>query len=238
MWQLALLRKLESIAERHDAIVGIRPFGSITDGRLDEWSDLDVELRVVWDRLAQVFPSTEWMGNLGEIYAVDTGKESGAEVTRIVFSDLRRLDLRMIPHDAIIESSSTTVPPVDPRAQIDQLRNEFLFESIKTITKIGRDDLLIGGHLVLGLEQKVLVLAMILRDRHFQTTVHRRGGQFNELALGVRGGGMHRHALLTRIAETANTFDRLARQLDPGFSQDWSPLHTYLERIQQDSRQP
>jgi hypothetical protein len=142
----------------------------------------------------------------------------------------------MIPHDAFVDLSAVTVPPVDPRPQVDQLTNEFLFESIKAITKIGRDDLLIGGHLVLGLEQKVLVLALILRDRHLQTTVHRRGGQFNELALGVRGGGMDRHELVARIAEAANAFDRLARQLDPGFSQGCSPLHSYLERVRENTR--
>ena len=87
---------------------------------------------------------------------------------------------------------------------------------------------------MLGLEQKLLVLAMILRDQHFQTTVHREGGEFNELASQVPGGGMDRESLLNRIAESARAFDHLAKQLDPTFTQDWSPLDQYLEQARGD----
>ena len=129
MWQQNLLRHLEAIANHHEAIVSIRPFGSVADGQIDEWSDLDVELKFVWDRLAEVFPSTDWINDLGEIYVVSTEDSSDVAVARVVFRDLRRLDLRMIRADSFTDTSNSTSPPADPESQIGQLRNEFVFEA-------------------------------------------------------------------------------------------------------------
>lgn len=214
----------------HPAIDAIRPHGSVATGELDSWSDLDVVLTVPRAKLRYVFPDTSWLAPLGRIYAMSSQQGANASVLRIVFENLERLDIRIIPAE-----SETVYLPSDPGTPIlltpiQERTAVFLFEALLATAKIGRNDLLIGGHLVLNLERMVLELAMLLRDRALNTTVHRHGGLFNDVALNLTNGGFDANSLLTRIESTVQAFDSCARLLDPAFTQTWAPLQAFLAR--------
>ncbi|MEJ7840081.1 MAG: nucleotidyltransferase domain-containing protein, partial [Thermomicrobiales bacterium] len=161
MWQQELLRNLESLVAAHPSIDAIRPHGSVATGELDSWSDLDVVLTVPCARLRYVFPDLGWLAPLGSIYAMSSNFGAEASVVRIVFENLERLDIRIIPAEP-----ATTYLPSDrgapiPLTPIQERTAVFLFEALLATAKIGRNDFLIGGHLVLNLERMVLELAML-----------------------------------------------------------------------------
>lgn len=230
MWQRELLDRVTRRAESTTAIVSLRPFGSVVDDTLDQWSDLDLELTVLPDRLGEVFPDTSWLSDIGPIYTSSSSHDEDSATLRVVFEDLRRLDLRFVPADRRARFPPS-LPHMSPRSAVEQMISEFVFEAMLATFKVARDDLLIGGHLVLGLERKVLELAMILRDQALGTSVHRHGGRFNEVALGLNNGGFGALSLLSRIESATNAFDSSARQLEPSFTQNWEPLLTFVALV-------
>lgn len=230
MWQHEFLRRLTILTNEIQAIESIRTFGSVVDGEIDEWSDLDVELAVDRDRLGEVYPSVEWFAPLGDVYTVSRQFDGNIAVLRVVFTDLKRLDLRLVLSNPEYASTELTGLPPGSTREFETSVAGFLFEAVLAVAKIARDDLLIGGHLVLNLERRVLEQAMMLRDRDLGTTIHHHGGLYNEIALKFELGGMDAGSLRRRIGVAIDMFDQTARQLDESFDQDWSPLLNCLRR--------
>jgi hypothetical protein len=230
MWQRDLFNRLKSIADSDDAIVSMRAYGSAADGTTDAWSDLDVELTIRPERFEGYFPATGWLESLGDVYTVTGNTHVHGSTTRIVFRDLRRLDVLLKKHGGAPAPDSTISPPRDIISELDSMTRDFRFVAVLATTKVVRNDLLIGAHLLLGLERDVLVLAMMLRDRSLGTNVHRVGGPYNEAVGLVGGGGSDSQSTLQRIERAIDGFDTLAGQLDPAWTGDWQPLRDLLSR--------
>ena len=96
----------------------------------------------------------------------------------------------------------------------------FWFKAAVAITKVVRNDLLIGAHLALDLARDCLVLQMMRRDREKGTTIHRTGGWGNELIdqLAVSEQQPSAQKILDLIQWSCETFDALATTLSPAYT--------------------
>jgi hypothetical protein len=226
-WQHQLLDQLTSVLGSQRGVVDIAPHGSFVTGNADQWSDLDVRITVTADWFAYFFPEMNWIADFGEVYATSQFIDQNSGTTRIVFRDGRRLDLRF-------ESTAVTAGGGRRAARPDTLttlENDFRFEAILAASKLARNDLLIGMHLTLELERKVLVVAMLLRDRDLGTNTHRFGGLHNDAVDLLGMAGTDTVGLVGRIRQASTAFSTLAVQLDPSWTPDWEPLRRYLSRI-------
>jgi hypothetical protein len=203
-------------------------------GSRDEWSDLDVGVLVDETSLSKYFPATNWILAFGDIFATNQSSSPGKATTRVVFHDLSRVDFTFVTGEEQFETS--TILPSDEVAhqKLVEILNDFRFEVILAIAKFGREDLLIGVHLLLGIEQKCLILAMMLRDQEHRTVHHRRGGFMNEVA--DRLVKQQRLVPSDRIRASCSLFGELATRLDSKLEVDWSPIMTYLEMLDRQSR--
>lgn len=89
---------------------------------------------------------------------------------------------------------------------------QFWFKASVAVTKVMRNDLLIGAHLALDLARDCLVFGMILRDVDAGDTVHRHGGAYNEIVDQVGTGFTQPTAkgILNFVLQCALTYDALA----------------------------
>jgi predicted nucleotidyltransferase len=234
MWQHDLLDRLKSIVDSDQAIVSLRTFGSVAEDTTDGWSDLDVELTIEPARFEDYFPATGWLESLGDIYTLSQNTHKHGSTTRIVFRDLHRLDVLIKKQGSVPVQRKALTPSSDLTSELESMTREFQFVAVLATTKVIRNDLLIGAHLMLGLERDVLVLAMMLRDRALGTTVHRVGGPYNE-AVGLVGGtNSDASSILERIGRAIDGFDSLAQQLEPDWEGDWQPLRELLARARRE----
>lgn len=109
-----------------------------------------------------------------------------------------------------------------------QLERQFRWNGVLAATKLGRGDLLIGGHLALEMVQACLVLGMLIRDRAAGTRHHRRGdgiapGISLPPALSAEGVG-------DLIAGAAEYWRALAAEWDPAYVFPTAPLLALLGR--------
>ena len=225
-WRKGLLEQVVACAATFPGSVKIEPFGSSVTGDVDEWSDLDVRLVVSGEAFPRVFPAEDWLGALGDIWAISQWFDETSATTRLVFRDGRRLDLRF----EIENGAMPDISLAGEESPLAGLDGEFRFVAVLAIAKLARNDLLIGAHLVLELERMVLVVAMLLRDRDLDTTTHRRGGPYNEVVRRIGGPGETAGDWLGRIERAMMVFGDLARQLYSGWREDWGPLRGFLER--------
>ena len=211
MWQVQLERelidRLPQTALHHVA-------GSARDSaRLDQWSDLDLHID-----LSGVDKPIDLLAG-AEVWAASEDLADGRQVLRVVLVDGRRVDL-------VVEGGRVRVPVL-------AADNEIRILAALAATKLGRNDRLIGLHLALELMRYCLVQAMLLRDRDLGTTVHRFGSTHDAMADQVADLLRYPPKVSPRpnvVERAVELYGRWRRQLEPGYSPDWSGLHALLNR--------
>ena len=218
--------------------------GSVASGQADEWSDLDV--LVVVTAIEPFFPMLEWLRPIGEIFAYSQSHGDFHATIRLVFDDLRRLDLTLMRREAVLQltpedhvsfwqganivfSRSETItekltarytPPVSTFSRDDfaVMANDIWFKAVLAVTKIARDDRLIAAHLVLDCMRDVMVMAMVERDLATGTTIHQSGGMGNVFVEHLPPGDDFSAAwLLNLLEQTTFQFEMLAQRLYPDY---------------------
>jgi len=219
----------------------------------DAWSDLDVLILVEDAALPRYYPSTDWLQELGDVWAVE--QPPGGATTLVRFADFRRLDLVFRRRSEVSEIATwgasllwaghrvifsrapdldaalaqffmRPAPPPYDAVQFAWMVNAYWFAAAAAVYKIVRGDLLIALHLALELEQQCLVLGMMLRDRDEGTTHHRDGGGGDPYVARLRGAQQEYTATgMFRIIEVcAIEFDALAAQYKDRYAEHRHPL--------------
>jgi hypothetical protein len=111
--------------------------------------------------------------------------------------------------------------------------NEIRMLAALAVTKLGRDDRLIGLHLTLELMRLSLVQAMLIRDRACGTGVHRTGSDVDALAeeiLAVARGPLDVRQRPNAVEQIVRLYGCWRRQLWPGYVPDWSGLDALIDQ--------
>lgn len=233
---------------------------------LDPWSDVDVFLVIADEAIARYYPGTDWLAPLGELFATDRSAHAYWSTLRVCFTDLRRIDFGITTESAfqhigtwdrnplaagfrLLFSHSTVVTaeleqkPTSPAPseftpeQFQVLTNQFWFKGTLAVTKLMRNDLLIGLHLALDMVRDCLVLAMVLRDRAAGTNHHRWGGAYNE-AIERLDFAHHAYTalgILDLIEQSGIIFDQLAGEWSESLRAQRQPLIEWIAYARQRS---
>ncbi|MEM7129119.1 MAG: aminoglycoside 6-adenylyltransferase [Chloroflexota bacterium] len=181
-----------------------------TDIQADRWSDVDAKIILADHAMNRYVQSTEWLSPFGQLIGMEKHESELTQTLRVCMEGFHRFDLTFIPESSWQDLSRWEHNPVPPphavmwsklpdiQAQIDsfspqaeyqdvsseeieKIVDAFWFKASVAIAKVGRNDLLIGLHLALGLAQDCLVLQMLRRDREEKTSIHRIGGWGNDV---------------------------------------------------------
>lgn len=225
-WQAELAVRALRAAERAPGVAEVALAGSLADGRgVDDWSDVDLHVRLADGGPARFDPAG-WAAQLGGVWALTCQHSPRGLVVRVVYDDGRRLDV-------VVDGAGGGGGAAGAAGSDAAELMEFRHAAALAVVKLARDDLLIGAHLALGLVQRCLVLAMLLRDRQLGTAHHRVGGPFNDVV--ARLDRLRRHpwtaaGLLELVREAAEAYDELAVELDPAHVADRSGLEALLRQ--------
>lgn len=179
----------------------------------DGWSDLDLHIH-----LPSTAEAVDLLAGL-DVWAATDVQDGGAQVLRVVLLDGRRIDL-------VVDGGRIDVPEL-------AADNEIRMLAALAVTKLGRDDRLIGLHLTLELMRQSLVQAMLLRDRACGTSVHRTGSDVDARAeeiLAVARGPLDVHQRPNAVEQVVRLYGRWRRELEPGYVPDWSGLYVLIDR--------
>jgi hypothetical protein len=209
-WQAAMLDELARLA---GAGGRVEPYGSVVDGDLDAWSDLDADLVLPGRdlRLERIDGAALW--------TYTPARDRDLDVYRIVLDDGRRIDLRVSGGRLLMPE-----PPPDDATR---------FDLALAAARCGRGDALIGTHLLLDVLRECLVLAMEARDAAAGTRVHRSGGALDARADEARAIAALPVLDLSRPHPTelaAELYGRWRAELEPDYTSDWSGLTAVLDR--------
>ncbi|TCK65897.1 hypothetical protein [Curtobacterium sp. PhB136] len=201
----------ETLAQLRTALPtgAVEPYGSVAGAdALDPWSDLDV--RVVTHEPLDVerllgAPLWAWQGS---------STESGQQL-RLVTRDGRRVDLT-------VDGPSVLLP--EPPSDVD-----VRFDAALAATRLGRGNLLIGLHLVLGIGREALVQSMVRADLAAGTVHHRLPTPYDARAADV--AALTAGALDPTVALRAyELYGRWRAEVDPGYRPDPAGLVAVLRR--------
>lgn len=210
-WQEELVR---DIAGRLPEGAALEVVGSVEQRVLvDGWSDLDLQLRLP--------ESVELMTLLvgSAVWAVEAVDAAKGQVIRVVVADGRRIDV-------VVEVGRLLLPPLASD-------NEVRFLAALAVSKLGRHDQLIGGHLVLELLQACLVQAMLLRDQDEASRVHRTGTARDVLAAEVLRLAHLPLQVTVRpnvVEQIVGLYGQWRQEWDGDYEPDWSGLTAVLRR--------
>ena len=181
--------------------------------QLDGWSDLDLHIH-----LPGTAEAVDLLAGL-DVWAATEVQDGAAQVLRVVLADGRRVDL-------VVDGGRIDVPELADDNEIRML-------AALAATKLGRDDRLIGLHLILELMRLSLVQAMLLRDRACGTSVHRTGSDVDALAgeiLAVARGPLDVRQRPNVVEQVVQLYGCWRRQLEPGYVPDWSGLDALIDQ--------
>jgi hypothetical protein len=211
LWQDQMLRDISS-GLPEEAVLEV--VGSVEEPALvDGWSDLDIHLR-----LPECVELTDLLGG-DAVWAVEAIDSDAGQVVRAVLADGRRLDI-------VVEFGRLRLPTLASD-------NEVRFLAALAVSKLGRGDRLVGGHLVLELLQYCLVQAMLLRDRDEGKTIHRTGTARDALADEVQRLAQLPLEVTARpsvVEQIASSYGQWRQEWEPGYESDWSGLAAVLRR--------
>lgn len=200
----------------------VRVYGSAADpATLDGWSDLDLRLD-----LTAAVPFGDLLSDVS-IWAHQNTDAGDRQVCRLVLHDGRRLDL------SVHGSGRVVGLPAGPDAAIDSAETEIRFLAALAVTKLGRGDRLIGGHLTYEILRHCLVRAMLLRDRDEQTSVHRAGTDRDAAADQVRAIAAAPLTVTPRpgpVEQAVQLYGNWRAELEPSYRPDWSGLDAVISR--------
>lgn len=208
-WQIPFADHIVVTMKTMPSVQGIIQYGSTaSDTSFDLWSDIDLLIVIEDSAIGEFYPSVDWISALGRLLAVEQYHYADRTVTRVCFSDLRRVDFVFTPvsalstiqdwgaqyllkrtrvryakssiiHDVFTKSTVPPAPPLISPEDFNRLVNRFWFRQVTAVAKVIRGDLLIGLHLALESVQDCCVLAMLHRDRETGTSHHQTGGVWN-----------------------------------------------------------
>lgn len=179
----------------------------------DGWSDLDLHIH-----LPSTAEAVDLLVGL-DVWAATDVRNLDTQVLRVVLVDGRRVDL-------VVNGGRIHVPEL-------AADNEIRMLAALAVTKLGRDDRLIGLHLTLELMRLCLVQAMLLRDRACGTSVHRTGSDLDVLAeeiLAVVRGPLDVRQRPNVVEQAVRLYGYWRGQLEPGYVSDWSGLDALIDR--------
>jgi hypothetical protein len=249
-WQATFIEHASSFLQALDVVRTVFLKGSFVDQKVatDYWSDVDLVIAVSDHALVEFSESRTWLQGLGTIVGIDRNFPTDCRGIRVCFDGLRRADF-VIVSDALLQSQdkftsicgaslkklfqkdnpvSTAARQIHetraPSDDITTLADAFWFKAALSVSKIMRNDLLVGLHLALDLQRDCLVLQMIRRDRALGTNIHRFGGYGNEIATALSTAPNHYSPseILTMIARSFDIFDNLAPMLSKHYSPRFS----------------
>jgi hypothetical protein len=238
VWQPAAIQAAADFLECDPAIRALILTGSGVGPAIDAWSDLDFACVVADSDFDRFFPAIDWLKGLGVIFGFEQSVSGLKSVTRVCFDDFARMDFVIIresdlqkpgvwdytPEEFTIlfsrspvvallaqtipEKKNVNLPELQPDT-IAAMSDHFWFRASLAVTKIMRDDLLIGLHLTLDLARDCLVIGMMLRDVELGKVKHRHGGPQNEI---VRSLG--RGAFPTTPRDMLDFIEHVSRQFE------------------------
>lgn len=248
---MTLLAQLsERLAERGE-VQALVVCGSHAANVADAWSDLDM-LAVTHplDRRAAERVGHA-LAQLRRVYSQQiVDHQDGHFTLRWCYTSFERIDLMLwdaevldggpiplTPPFQVIFNYATAhdddlLTPAPPPLPDEEYYRESLAErtaalrdmAITGLVKAVRGDLLIAQHLALGALRELLVLHMQVRDLRRGTTVNRTGATEDEAVLQMPMFPNDAEGIIDRLAYAAKHFDRLAREIDPDYGGDNSPL--------------
>ena len=230
----------------------------------DAWSDVDVKIILAEHALDRYYMSTTWLSPFGRLIGSERHASPFVRTLRVCLEGFHRFDLVFIAESALQNPSLLTEhlfqPPYDvvwsrlpdlnkriaslplpaqyqdlSHEEIERIINTFWFKAASAITKVVRNDLLIGLHLALDLVRDGLVLQMIRRDRKKRTTIHRVGGWGNELVthFSLKSGDRSDEEILHFVKLSCEVFDELATDLLPDYENRGPFLYPTIERAKE-----
>ena len=176
-WQVPLAAALAEFARADPRVVEVGVHGSTAghpDG-LDQWSDLDMLITALDTQALAEDLAGHIAARHAPIFASHRSDGADRHTLRLVLTDLRRIDITVVPTTSPQPRPADTARP-DLNQALGAIVEEFYFDAVVAAVKAARSDVLIGSHLTLALARHVLVAAMILRDHDERTTHHRYGG--------------------------------------------------------------
>jgi hypothetical protein len=225
-WQQALLAEIRAVAADDSRVVAVQAYGSVASGQADEWSDLDVAVRVSAGT-AGAIANPRWLSKFGRVWASDASANSSRSIVRAVYADGRRLDLTV----ADAGRTGLVLPPTLDRLAARTTRVRF--SAALAVVKAVRGDLLIATHLTLGLLRDCLELALLLRDQSVPASRDRVAAVVAEApgrVAALLAAGAEPTAVLDALAGVGPLYDGLAAALDPTHEADWSGLEALLTK--------
>jgi hypothetical protein len=255
-WQARTVEQLKALLQPNERVRALALFGTAGGPAEDLWSDIDL---LVVAEVGEFYPATGWLAPVGELYTIDQSQSPFYSVTRACFRDFRRIDF-LVASEAALErieewprvpfwngtqllfsrspiadrALARSFAPPEPEPISDEgfaaVTNGFWFKGILAVTKVMRDDLLIGLHLALEMLQECLVLGMLLRDRAAGTAHHRRGGPGNDdvARLAAAQHPFTAAGILDTLEACAIAFDELCARWSPGYRERRHPLLAWI----------
>lgn len=261
-WRKKTLDELLLILTDMEGFVSLSIFGSmLNDQTLDIWSDIDALLVVKNKSIKNYFPTTKWLEKINSVFTIQQSSNSQGSTTKIIFDDFRKIDLIITTESKILDSDpfwskqniihsnsdiiSKKLMGINKgkskfdkkNYQIETLSSEFWFIAYTALTKIIREDLLIGLHLSLDLYKMCLVLAMWMRDKETGTNIHRIGGVNNDLInkLNIKIKNFSKRDLIALIDKCSKEFDAMSLTWDSSYKCKYvkfkTLINTALENI-------
>jgi hypothetical protein len=215
----------------------------------DIWSDVDMKVVLADQSVDRYYRSLTWLQPFGQLVGIERHESQFTKTLRVCLDDFKRFDFVFVSQSALhsllsknynlfsqpctviwsrlprlgAQIASLLLPAEHPTisdVEIERLADQFWFKAAVAITKVVRNDLLIGFHLALDLTRDCLVLQMLRRDREKGTQVHRIGGCGNELVDRFFGEDQECSPLriLNLITQSCETFDELASRLSSSYT--------------------
>lgn len=230
-WHEELIDELR-VSEQPGGLVRVEPVGSVAAGFHDAWSDLDVRLTVAAGAVGSFFPEVAWLERFGRVYCIDQRVLPDRCQSRIVFEDLRRLDLDIVETEARFESDRwrRACEYVSHDRERERPGDSFWFQSVDAVVKVVRDDLLSAAYVALELSQRCLELALHLRDE-----LHRpMGNEWVAHVFAADASLAEPSAILDHLLATATLFEGLQRMVLPAYLSRRRPLDDLVRQARDD----
>jgi hypothetical protein len=242
-WQQRALPVLAGLAAEDPRISGLRVHGSAggLGASADRWSDLDLVITAA-DLAGAAEGFARRIGcRLSPVFAASRDGDSSANCVRLVLRDLRRIDITATALAAEDQDPASSAPDQDLAEGVAELIAGFRFDAVLAAVKAARGDVLIGAHLALELARRILVIAMLLRDREAGTAHHRFGGsRWDAWAsrLALVPAPCTQAAITAAIRSYAALLDEIAAEWDPRLQPDNGPLFELLDAVDERGAAP
>ena len=173
LWQIEAAKKLTDFLQGFPKVKETALKGSLLDeNSLDIFSDVDIVIHLSDNSALEYKTLLEGLSEgFSGVFGYQLHSSQKEDVIRICLENGWRFDLSFLYpgiKGARAEDDSFA-------GKTDSLINSFWFVATMVLTKLGRKDYLIAGHLALELCQQLIVLQMLRRDDVTKTDIHRFG---------------------------------------------------------------